>query len=255
MARQEGNEGDLTLRGHLEELRHRLFIAALGTVAGTIIAFIFHRQILAFLTRPAGDTQLIVTAVTENLGIAMKVSFMGGFIIALPLLIYQAVMFASPGLTPRERRYLFLSLPGMTLMFVSGVAFGNYLLIPPTMTFLLGFNADIAAPFITIGNYINLTVNLLFWMGVVFETPMLMFILAKLRLMRHTTFSRWRGIAVVMAFVLGAMITPTIDPIIQSFVAVPIILLYEAGIWLAWLARRGEKEESTDKAAAVEPGS
>ncbi len=254
MARQEGNDGNLTLSEHLDELRHRLFIASLGAVGGTIIAIIFHRRILEFLTRPAGDTQLIVTAVTENLGIAMKVSFMGGFIIALPLLVYQAVMFASPGLTPRERRYLFLSLPGITFTFVGGVAFGYYVLIPPAMAFLLGFNADIAEPFITIGNYINLTVSLLFWMGVVFETPVLMFILAKLRLVRHTTFARWRRLAVVMAFVLGAIITPTFDPINQSFVAVPIIFLYETGIWLAWLARRGEKEESADKATAAEPG-
>ena len=88
-----------------------------------------------------------------------------------------------------------------------------------------------------------------------FETPVLMFILAKLRLVRHTTFARWRRLAVVMAFVLGAIITPTFDPINQSFVAVPIIFLYEMGIWLAWLARRGEKEESAEKAAAAEPGS
>jgi len=253
--------GEMTLRDHLGELRRRLFIASLATVVGTIASFMFHRQILRFLMQPASeipsfsDTSLIFTQVTEMLGISMKVSLLGGLILALPAWTYEIVMFAAPGLTPRERRYLLIFLPGITLAFVGGVAFGYFVMIPPALRFLLTFNADIAAPMIRIGNYINVIASLLFWMGLVFETPVLMFVLAKLRIASHRTFARWRRFAVVLAFVLGAMITPTFDPINQSLVAVPIILLYELGIWLAWLARRGAKTKATNNIQVSESGS
>ncbi|MCH7706828.1 MAG: twin-arginine translocase subunit TatC [Chloroflexi bacterium] len=251
--------GEMTLRDHLTELRRRLFISAIGVLVGTIIAFIFHRQILLFLMQPAkainaipGDTPLIYTMVTEMLGITMKVSLLGGFILSVPLWTYQLVMFISPGLKPRERKYLFVFLPGVTAAFLTGTAFSYYVLIPPALQFLLTFNSDIAAPMIRIGSYMNLMITLLFWMGVIFETPVLMFVLARLRVIRYKTFARWRRLAIVLAFVLGALITPTFDPINQSLVAGPIIVLYEIGIWLAWLAGRGEKQSTTDIAQAGE---
>lgn len=252
--------GEMTLRDHLTELRRRLFISAVGVLAGTIIAFIFHRQILLFLMQPAkaidavpGDTPLIYTMVTEMLGITMKISLLGGFILSVPLWTYQLIMFISPGLNPKERKYLFIFLPGVTAAFLIGIAFSYYVLIPPALQFLLTFNSDIAAPMIRIGSYMDLMIRLLFWMGVVFETPVLMFVLARLRVFSYRTFARWRRLAIVMAFVLGALITPTFDPINQSLVAGPIIVLYETGIWLAWLARRGEKQSSTDIVPAGEP--
>ena len=247
----------LTLRDHLEELRRRLFIAALASVVGTVVTFIFHRQILLFLQRPAADlpgitgAPLIFTEATEMIGITMKVSFLGGIILALPVLTYQVVMFVSPGLTPKERKYLLFLLPGVSLAFVLGIAFGYFVLIPPAFRFLLTFNSDIAAPMIRIGNYINLIVNLLFWMGLVFEAPILMFTLAKLRVVSHKTFAKWRRLSFVLAFVLGALITPTFDPINQTLVALPIIVLYETGVWLAWLARR---DTSTVSDAVPESG-
>ena len=250
--------GEMTLRDHLSELRRRLFISAIGVLVGTIIAFIFHRQVLVFLMQPAraidaipGDTPLIYTLVTEMLGITMKVSLLGGFILSVPLWTYHLVMFISPGLKPRERKYLFVFLPGITMAFLVGTAFSYYVLIPPALKFLLTFNSDIAAPMIRIGSYMNLMITLLFWMGVVFETPILMFVLARLHVVTYSTFARWRRLAIVLAFVLGALITPTFDPINQSLVAGPIIVLYETGIWLAWLAGRGEKK-STKEIAPVE---
>lgn len=261
MSQQQPKEQ--TLREHLEELRRRLFIAALGIVVGTVVAFVFHRQVLKLLIQPArnvpsildSDSPLIFTEVTEMLGISMKVSLLGGLILALPLVIYELVMFVSPGLTPRERRYVYFSLPGVTAAFVAGVAFGYFVLIPPALKFLLTFNSDVAAPMIRIGGYINLMVTLLFWMGVVFETPVLMFVLAKLGVASYRTFARWRRFAIVLAFVLGAMITPTFDPINQSLVAIPIVVLYEMGIWLAWLARRGKKTQAAGTTEAAESGS
>ena len=124
--------------------------------------------------------------------------------------------------------------PGFILLsFAAGAAFGYYVLIPPAINFLINFGGDIAEPTILIGNYVNLVVMLLFWMGVVFETPAVMFLLAKLRIVSPAGFSKWRRHWVVVAFVLGAIITPTFDPINQTLVAGPLIVLYEVGIWLS----------------------
>ena len=244
---------EFTLKQHLEELRSRLLVTAISALIGTIITFAFHRQILVFLQKPATGisgietSPLVYTHVTEMLGISMKISFMGGLILALPVLTYQFIAFISPGLTKTEKRYLLLLLPGVSIGFISGVTFGYFVLIPAAIKFFLTFNADIAAPMIRIGNYINLMTNLLFWNGLVFETPVLMFALAKLRIINHRRFSQWRKFAIVMAFLLGALITPTFDPINQTLVAIPIVILYELGIWLAWLAnRKGDAKSQTE---------
>ena len=103
--------------------------------------------------------------------------------------------------------------------------------------FLLTFGNDIASPFIKIGNYTNMIISLLFWMGLIFETPLIMFLLSKIGVVNHKILRKYRRHTIVLAFVLGAIITPTIDPITQSLVALPIIIMYEAGIWLSRLAK------------------
>ncbi len=241
---------ELPLRRHLEELRRRLTIAALTTVATTVVAFIFYKQIVRLLLIPAdnlGPTSgveggLVFIEVTEMIAVTMKVSLVSGLVLAFPMILYQIIMFAAPGMTSGERRYVFTFMPGIVLAFVGGVAFGYFVLIPPAINFLLNWGSDLATPMIRIGNYINVMVMLLFWMGVVFETPIVMFLLAKLGIVSHKGFAKWRRHWVVIAFILGALITPTFDPINQALVAAPLIVLYEAGIWLARLASRGRPE-------------
>ncbi len=237
---------ELTIREHLEEFRRRLIIAAGATVLTTAVTLVFNRYLLRLLVYPAEvalghKPPLVFTGVTEMLGVSFKVALMGGLILAIPVWAYEALMFVSPGLTPRERRAIFIFVPGITLAFISGVVFGYFVLIPPALGILLTFNADIAQPFISIGNYINLIVSLLFWLGVVFETPVVMYVLARLRVVNYRVFARGQRIAIVGAFVLGAIITPTFDPINQTLVAGPIIVLYYVGIFLAWLARPREQ--------------
>jgi sec-independent protein translocase protein TatC len=180
---------------------------------------------------------------TEMIGITMKVSLMGGLVIAFPVILYQVVMFVSPGLTGKEKRYLYALFPGAIASFAAGAAFGYYVLLPPALNFLLTFGSDIATPLIRVGNYINLVVTLLFWLGVSFEMPLIMFFLSKIGVITPRALARQRRYALVAAFILGALITPTFDPINQSLVAIPIIFLYELGIWLARLARLGRKKD------------
>ena len=235
----------MPLRNHLEELRKRLQVSVLVVIATTVVSFVFHREIIEVLLDQAdsftdGPARLVFTEVTEMFGVMMKVSLISGIVLAFPVILYQLVMFAAPGMTPREKRYLYTFLPGVLLSFAGGAAFGYYVLIPPAMDFLLNFGGDLAEPTIRISNYVNLAVMLLFWMGVVFETPVVMLILAKLGVASPAVYSKWRRYWIVAAFILGALITPTFDPVNQSLVAGPLIVLYEAGIWLSKLAVRGE---------------
>ena len=231
------------LREHLEELRWRLLLCVVTLLVGAGISLAFFRKLIDFLLVPAEDHLSVTgapifTEVTELIGVTVKVGLLGGLVLALPMLVYQAIMFVAPGLTSRERRWTVGLLPGALLCFVAGAAFAYYVLLPPIMNFLLTFGEDIATPMIRIGNYISVVVTLIFWMGLVFETPLVMFMLAKIGVVSPGTLARGRRFAVVMAFILGAMITPTFDPLNQALVAAPLIILYEVGIWLSKLARR-----------------
>lgn len=241
---------ELSITEHLRELRRRVLICVVAILAGSVVAFAFYKQIIEFLSRPAYDLdtgsglELVFIEVTELLTTAVKVSFVAGFVLALPVILYQVLMFVAPGLTGRERRYLFLFMPAALVAFAAGVAFAYYVLTPPALRFLLGFS-DVATPLIRISNFVNLMVRLLFWMGVAFETPLIMFMLAQLGIVSAQRLSRFRRYWVVIAFILAAIITPTFDPVNQALVAGPLLVLYELGVLLARLAGRGRRETET----------
>lgn len=232
-------EKRLTITEHLEELRQRLIKAVIAVVICTVGSFFFAKQVFLLLLSPAPPgTQIVFTQVTEMLGVYMKVSLLTGIIIAMPFLAYQLIMFVVPGLTPKEKRYLYLMLPGITLAFLVGVAFAFFVMLPPSLSFLINFGQDIATPFIKIDSYVSLVTRLVFWVGVTFETPLIIFFLARIGIVTPRLLSAYRKYAVVVAFVLAAIITPTLDPINQALIAGPIIVLYEAGILLAKIAYR-----------------
>ena len=239
-----------TFLQHIGELRRRVFISVLAVMVGTAVSFVFFEQIIEILVRPARDLnlgnggQLIYTEVTELLTTAIKVSLMGGLVLASPVILYQVVMFVAPGLTGREKRYLFGFMPAVIAAFAGGVAFGYYVLTPPALHFLLTFGGDVAVPMIRVSNIINLMIRLLFWMGLAFETPLVMFMLASLGIVSARGLARFRRYWVVVAFVLAAIITPTVDPVNQALVAGPLLVLYELGILLARIAGRSRRKSS-----------
>ena len=239
------NEYRLTILAHLAELRRRLIISVLALLVGAGVAFFFFERIIQLLVRPARDLesaaggQLVFTAVTELLTTSIKVSFVAGFILAFPVVLFQVIMFVAPGLTSRERRYLLGFMPGALLAFLAGVAFAYFVLTPPALHFLLTFGSDVATPMIRVSNIVNLMVRLLFWMGIAFETPLVMYLLAQLGIVSARRMAKFRRYWVVVAFILGAIITPTVDPVNQALVAGPLLALYEVGILLARIAGRG----------------
>ncbi len=239
-----------TLLQHLGELRRRVFICVVAVLVGSAVSFAFFEQIIDILVEPARDLnlgtggELIYTEVTELLTTAIKVSFVSGIILASPVLVYQGVMFVAPGLTGREKRYLFGFMPAVVLAFGGGVAFAYYILTPPALHFLLTFGGDVATPLIRISNIVNLMVRLLFWMGLSFETPLVMYLLAQLGIVSAGSLSRFRRYWVVVAFILAAIITPTVDPVNQALVAGPLLVLYELGILLARIAGRSRRKSN-----------
>ena len=238
---------ELSLRDHLQELRRRLLISVIALLVGTVVAFAFWEPAVEILKRPAQEindgqgVKLIATQVTETLTTSFKLSMVGGAVLAFPVILYQIVRFIAPGLTGSERRTLLLFMPGALLAFVSGVAFGYFVLTPQALPFLLTFGEGLVEPLVRISSLVDVMIRLLFWMGIVFETPLVMLLLAQLGIVNARAFSRFRRFWLVIAFVLAAVITPTFDPVNQILVAVPLLALYEVGVLLARLAGRNKR--------------
>ena len=228
----------VSILGHLNELRSRFIKSLIALVVGTGVSAVFTFRVLEFLKGPAGDTPLVYIDPTEFITTYFKVALLGGFILAMPVVLYQMIMFAAPGLTPREKRYVLVSVPGIILSFAAGVVFAWFVLIPPALNFLLNFGGDVAEANIRIGRYINLILALTLWVGLSFQTPLVMTLLSRLGVVKPSSFAKRRKLAIVGAFVAAAIFTPTFDPFNQTLLASPIIVLYEIGIWLSKLANR-----------------
>ena len=246
-------EEKITLLGHLKELRQRLLKSAIVVLITTTISFFFAEKIFEILKMPAGDIDLIFINMTEGLGTYMKVSLLSGLILAVPYLVYHLLMFILPALTSSERKTVYFILPWITLMFIGGIAFGYFVLIPPATNFLLNpLSAEIAEPQIRVGNYVDFVTRLLLSIGLVFEAPVVTTFLARMGVINSEWLAKRRRMAIIFAFVLAAIITPTFDPVNQILVAVPLIILYEMSVWLAKLVERKKVAESVPAEIDIE---
>lgn len=238
----------LTVFGHITELRKILVRSVIAVAIGAVVAFIFYDWIFYILILPAEGINLIYIEMTEMIGTIMRVCLIAGIMLAMPYLVYLGISFVAPALTGKEKKYVYLILPWIALMFAAGVVFGYFILVPPATRFLLTFGSDIATPQIKIGNYIAIITRLLLSIGLVFEMPVITTFLARIGVLKARWLSSRRKTAIIVAFILAALITPTFDPINQSLVAIPLIVLYEMSIWLAKLVQR--KEVDVAKSAA-----
>ena len=245
---EQPGEKLLTLFEHLQELRRRVTISAVAVIIGLAVSAYFGQDIIEFLKEPAekkvDNLELSFIEPFELFVTYFRVALLGGVIIAMPVIVYQALGFVSPGLKPGERRWLYGTAVGATGLFLAGVAFAYYIALPPALDFLLNFgDGDLAQPNIRIGSYIDFVTRLLFWTGVSFQTPIVVMFLARVGLVRAGQLVRWWRLAIVVAFVIAAIVTPTIDPVTQSLVAGPIVVLYFVGIALAVLVQPKRPEE------------
>jgi sec-independent protein translocase protein TatC len=174
---------------------------------------------------------------------AIHLVMMGGLVVAFPVATISVYQLASPLLSRQQRRFVALFLPAILLCYGGGVAFAYFVMLPVGLTFLLNFGGGIAVPLISITEYMGLVTAMLFWLGVVFELPLVMFLLTKLRLVRYEQFRRFSRNVPVAALILGALLTPTFDAVNQLMVAVPIIVLFGVGLGLSWLARQRPRKQ------------
>lgn len=244
----------LTILEHLEELRSRLIKAGLALIAGTLISLAFTRYLLEILIRPMGGKTPVALRPTESILIYFKIALVAGVVIAMPVILYQLVAFVVPGLTRKERRYLFVLLPAGTVLYAMGVAFAGLIMLPVAVRYLQGFLADLITPTYSIDYYISFVTTLLFWTGVVFETPLVIAFLARLGVVTPQFLSRNRKYAIVLIAILAAVITPTPDPFNMSIVMVPLLLLYEVGVLLARVTYRPRDSTSVQRERVPAPG-
>jgi len=239
--------------GHVGELRSCLLRTVIALIVALVICFgityFFKDFVFGILTSPAieqlPDLPIVFTEVTEMMATYIKVTLYCALVLVLPFVIYKMVMFIRPALTRRERGYLYVLLPSIFVLFAAGAVFAYFVLLPPAFKFLLTFGGDVAEPMIKIGNYISVLTRLVFWIGICFEIPLIMFFLTKIGVVRPEWLSKYRRFAYIAAFILGAIITPTFDPVNQTLVAVPIVFLYEFGILLSKLAGRKKAEPAS----------
>jgi sec-independent protein translocase protein TatC len=223
---------------HFDALRKHLVRIVIVLGIATAVSFVFSNQILQILAAPLenGFDSLIAIDVTEPIGTVMRVSLLTGVAIAFPYIALELWLFIAPGLKRNSRYYGLIAIPITTIFFLGGMAFAYFVMLPTALPFLLNFGGINTIP--RVSSYIKFVTNIMFWLGVAFEFPIVIFILASLGLVRaETLVQHWR-LAVVIIAVIAALITPTVDPVNMALVMGPLILLYILSIGLAKIAQR-----------------
>jgi sec-independent protein translocase protein TatC len=235
----------------VEALRGHLLRAVLGIIVGVGITFAFAQKLVEFLAAPVGGLgALKAIEVTESIGVFMKVALLGGVAIALPYVAFELWLFAAPGLHPRARWFGLIGIPLAAVFFISGMAFTYYVLLPSALPFLLNFLGIQAQ--LRPQSYFDFVTGLLFWIGIAFEFPLVIYVLSAMGLIQPNVLAQQWRIAIVIIAIIAAAITPTIDPVNMGLVMLPMTLLYFISIGLSYLAYAGRREPVEDK--TVEEG-
>jgi sec-independent protein translocase protein TatC len=223
---------------HINELRKHLFRAALYMVITTALSFLFIHQILAFLALPleGGIASLQAVDVTEPVGTVMKVALLSGFALSFPFIAFELWWFMAPGLKRGERLFLLLAIPFSTLFFIAGMGFAYKFMLPVALPILLSFMGLSTIP--RPNSYYPFVANLLFWLGMSFEFPLVIFALARLGMVKAQSLAKQWKIALVIISILAAAITTTTDPLNMALVMIPMTVLYTLSIGLAYIAER-----------------
>jgi len=236
-----------SLLDHIEELRITLFKILIGLVVGVVVAAFFVKPILEFLATPIGGLEnLHAIEVTESVGVYMRIALLAGFLLALPWIFYQLFRFVGKGLTEKERKTILIAVPFATLMFLGGVTFAYFIMLPASLDFLIGILG--INTMIRVKSYFSFLNNLLFWIGISFEMPLIVYILARFGLLKAKVMLKGWRVAIVVIAILAAVITPTSDPVNMAIFMIPLFVLYLLSIGLAAIA---EKQRVKTKAATT----
>ena len=251
--RRRQRDGTMTLVEHLDELRKRLLISVIAIAVAAVAGFVFYERILDFLVGPYCDALAAVptaarpTILTECglafTGVAdpflafLKIGFFSGFLLALPIVLYQLWRFVTPGLTSRERRLAIPFVAVSVLLFAAGVVLA-FAIMPRGLRFLFSFGGEALVPLLTVDRYLSFLIVLILAFGLSFELPLLLIFLAGARFITSAQMRSWRRWALFGTAVFAAIATPTQDPYTMLLMWVPLYLLYEGAILVARLMKR-----------------
>ncbi|MGD8986261.1 MAG: twin-arginine translocase subunit TatC [Desulfobacteraceae bacterium] len=238
---------------HLEELRKRLITCAIAVGVGFVISYIFAERLFQILVTPLtrimpeGD-RLIFTNLPEMFLTYLKTAFICGILLTAPVIFYQLWLFIAPGLYQKEKKFAVPFVVFSTILFVGGSLFGYFVVFPFGFKFFLGFANEYIQALPSVKQYFSFAIKLLFAFGIVFELPVVAFFLSKMGIVTPEFLKKKRKYALLLTFVLAAILTPP-DVITQLMMAGPLILLYEIGIFVARMARRKKdtEQETTDE--------
>ncbi len=242
----------LSFTAHLEELRKRLIFCIVAVVIGFVTCYSFSQKIYVFLARPLQEvlppnSSLIFTTPTEAFLTYLKTAFIAGFFLSIPIVFYQLWKFIAPGLYNHEKSYVLPFVLSSTVLFIGGAVFGYFVVFPFAFKFLMGFSSDMTRALPSMKEYLSFVIKLLLAFGIVFETPVFIFFLAKLGIVNYQMLKAYRKYFLVLAFVVGALLTPP-DPLSQIMMAVPLLILYEVSVLVTRLfgKKRVEGDEKDE---------
>ncbi len=239
----EDEKAVMTIFGHLNELRKHLTRAAIALLLTTAFSFIFAERLLEFLMGPyaasvVGGVALQTLRPTEGIETYFRVSLLSGVILAMPVILFEFWRFIRPALSHNEERYVYVFIPSALLLFGLGIAFAWYILAPAAIYFLANFMPDIFRAEWTGQEYISFVTRLLLWIGLSFQMPIIIYIVARVGLVSAVTLRQQWRVAVVVIAVLAAVITPSVDPVTMLLTMAPLFTLYLLSIGLAAIGQR-----------------
>ena len=230
-SRITADASSMTIMEHLLELKDKIVLSLIGLLISLIICLVYSKEITFFLQKPAIGIKFLQLAPGEYLFVSVKVSIYLAFLINTPFSIYQVMSFIIPGLTQKESKYVKYLIIGSLTLFLCGVTFGYNILIPTTLQFLIRYGSDVVEPIWSLEEYFNFVLLLLFSAGISFQIPIIQIILSIANIIKVNNMVRsWRYI-IFASTILGAVITPSTDPVTQIFMSGTILLLYFSGVF------------------------
>jgi sec-independent protein translocase protein TatC len=232
---------------HVNALRKHLMRMLIALVVGVSISAGFSQQLMDWLAEPVGGIGVLqAIEVTESVGVFMRVALLGGVALALPYIAFEMWLFAAPGLRARARQMGLVGIPLTLIFFLGGMAFAYYLLLPTALPFLLNFMGIATVP--RLASYVQFTTGLLFWIGVAFEFPLVIYVLSLMGFVKPgMLLHNWRYAIIIIAIVAAA-VTPTVDPVNMSLVMAPMIVLFFMSIGLSQMAVLGRRRRAEAQA-------
>ena len=238
--------GNMSLINHLDALRKRIIIILITLIVTSCGAYYYSEKIVNFLTSSAGKLYYITPA--EAFFAHMKVSFVVGFMISLPIIIHQIWLFIAPGLRKSERKAGIYLIPASIFLFFIGISFSYFAVLPAAMSFFIGFQTDSLQPMLSLGQYLSFVLSFILPFGFVFQLPIVIIILTKFGIVNPVSLQKQRKYVLLIAFVIGAIVSPTPDILSQFMIAVPTMLLFEISLFLAkYMVKSKEKSEETEE--------